>query len=137
MALKFYRHFRSLGENNLRILRLYQIGFWGSIVAISVLAFLKGSALPPTPQVGDKLNHILAFLYLTIAADFAHPKLSIKARVVILVIFGLFIEVVQYFLPWRSFEWLDLAVDFGAILVIAITLSALSTPEPTASELSS
>jgi len=40
-------------------------------------------------------------------------------------LYGLGLEVVQYFLPWRSFEWLDAAMDLlggaaGAAVAAAI-----------------
>ncbi len=62
----------------------------------------------------DKANHILAFFVLAGLADLAYPGSSPARgweKWVSLLAFGLFIEAVQYFLPYRQFSLLDLAAD--------------------------
>ncbi|NTW51100.1 MAG: VanZ family protein [Chlorobiaceae bacterium] len=64
---------------------------------------------------GDKLLHALAFFALAFLSDFAFPARGHVTRdLFLLMLFGVFIEVVQSFLPWRSADFLDFLADcFG------------------------
>lgn len=67
---------------------------------------------------GDKLNHLLAFLALGVAASFSMPPgWRATAQVAAgLLLYGAFIEVVHTQLPHRQGEWLDLAADVVGLL---------------------
>ncbi len=89
-----------------------------AVVAISWLAF---SPDPPTDSIealGDKFQHIAAFVALAFCADMAFPKYRFLAwKLLPLIGYGAFIEVVQSLLPWREASLLDLSADLLGISV--------------------
>ncbi len=88
---------------------------WRVLFALSVLAILVLATadtrfpLPSTPS--DKLNHLLAFLELTLLARLGWPALQAFWLIPGLLAFGLAIEGVQANLPYRDFSLADLAAD--------------------------
>jgi VanZ family protein len=98
-------------------------------VLIGVVFYLAVAPEPPkTADLGwDKLNHMAAFAALTFAGCLSFPG---ARRVVFGVLPGMLalgglIEAVQYFVPGRSCEWLDLGADAvgiacGAVLALSI-----------------
>jgi VanZ family protein len=67
---------------------------------------------PLLTSVNDKVGHIVAFLYLAFLLDFSFPDSHFdKLKVILLLAYGLLIEVIQYFLPYRTFSFLDLVAD--------------------------
>lgn len=86
------------------------------------LLFLLWQALAPTPVVrapiNDKLLHFLAFFVLALLADCAWLKTRFGWRHFAgLALYGGTIEVLQYFVPGRSFSLLDLLADLAGVLV--------------------
>jgi VanZ family protein len=81
---------------------------------------------PVLETIGDKANHLAAFFVLAFLADFSFPdgRFSLS-KILALLSYGLFIEVIQYFLPYRSFSLLDLAADGAGIAVYRLFLPAL------------
>ena len=67
----------------------------------------------------DKLLHFSAFLILTLFMDLSikRPLPFNKAAVIFLIMYAFFIELVQYFLPYRSAEVFDFVADLLGILV--------------------
>lgn len=104
--------------------RLFWRGALGALLLlVSVLAFSPGL---PEPDVGhvDKLHHAVAFLTLAASACFAYPGARGRALLALLG-YGMLIELVQLFIPYRSAEWNDVAADavgiaLGAMLAAAI-----------------
>ncbi len=99
---------------------------------LAIISFLAFAPLASTPGTGyDKANHILAFFVLAGLADPAYPGSSPARgweKWVSLLAFGLFIEAVQYFLPYRQFSLLDLAADgIGIWLYVAGVRLAISS----------
>ncbi len=98
-------------------------------VLVGVVLYLAVTPEPPKPaDLGwDKLNHLAAFAALTFAGCLGFPGVQ---RVVWRVLPGMLalgglIEIVQYFVPGRSCEWLDLGADalgiaFGAALALSV-----------------
>ncbi|MFO0752960.1 MAG: VanZ family protein [Thermodesulfovibrionales bacterium] len=60
--------------------------------------------------MGDKASHILAFISLGFLIDGAYPGSFLK-KGALLLSYGLFIELVQYFLPYREFSLFDIGAD--------------------------
>jgi len=98
---------------------------------ISYLAFI------PSPQnlntVSDKIKHFLAFLVFVFLGYY---PLNGNSRLIFLgaLVFGIFIEVVQFFLPYRSAEAADLLADLlGTLAGILVCFFFLhgggATPE--------
>ena len=85
--------------------------------AVSVLALALMPAPPPMMTTGwDKSNHLLAFGVMTWLGCKALPR---HLTVVLpgLLAYGALIEIMQYFTPTRSAEWLDLFADSLGILL--------------------
>ena len=90
--------------------------FYLSLVPASVLEFFIGLSF-----IGDKISHGVIFFYLAILGMFCNFKIKSQILMVIIFSFGLTIEIVHYFHPYRYFEWADLLANFlGIILAGAI-----------------
>lgn len=95
---------------------------------LTLLALLAGTWLAvapvdevPTAHWNDKLVHLLAFAVLAGLADFGWVRGPFVTRGMLLLGYGAVIELVQYQLPHRSFELLDLAADgLGVLLYISL-----------------
>jgi len=84
-------------------------------LVVSYLSFAPVEQLPETPS--DKLDHFLAFAVLAWLADKSYPGKHWEVhRSLLLLGYGLLIELVQYFLPFREFSLLDLAADAAGIV---------------------
>ncbi len=60
------------------------------------------------PETNDKFNHIVGFLYLSVLGRFVYKTSYI---VLGLLLYGIFIEISQLFVPGRSCEFLDVVAD--------------------------
>ena len=86
-----------------------------SIVMISILSFQEIQA-EASFNLNDKLLHFGCFLYLTIISWLSriiHKELLLY---VIVLAYGILIEIVQIYIPYRSFEFLDIFADFLGVL---------------------
>ncbi|MCG7198163.1 VanZ family protein [Marinobacter pelagius] len=102
--------FRQRGQALLQNRTLWRIALALSLVAIVILATMDTRyPMPSTPS--DKLNHLIAFLELTILTRLAWPELRAFWYVPALLLFGLAIELVQATLPYRDFSLKDLLAD--------------------------
>ncbi len=101
---------------------------WALSGAVLLICFFAFAPVEDTlvASVNDKLQHFSAFFVLALLLDFAFPRAPYRWRkCLLLVVYGLLIEVVQYFLPWRSFSLLDWAVDIAALLTYGISTPLL------------
>ncbi len=97
------------------------------------MGLLAGSYLAFTPvkyevleNIWDKLLHSAGFLALAFAADFSFPDRGFgMTKIAPLVAYGMFIEVVQHFLPYRSFELVDVVADAAGLLIYAAVLPGI------------
>ncbi|MBP6735340.1 MAG: VanZ family protein [Chromatiaceae bacterium] len=107
---------------------IFRLGLWACLVIISFLAFAPLASDPGTGH--DKANHILAFLVLAGLADLAYPGPAPGrgwGKWVSLLAYGLLIETVQRFLPYREFSGWDLVADgIGIWLYVAGARLAMS-----------
>ena len=65
----------------------------------------------------DKLNHFFAFFTLYILLSLAFREWNILKKALLLLIFGMQIEVVQHFIEGRFFSLLDVFADSVGILL--------------------
>jgi VanZ family protein len=89
-------------------------------VALTAITFLAITALqfPAAENVSDKINHLLAFLVLAGLTDRSFPETGFGLlKALPLMGYGILIECIQYFIPFREFSLLDMAAD-GAGLII-------------------
>ena len=100
------------------------------VVAVVLVSHLATSerAYPGVEQLHDKVSHILAFATLAFLADFSFPASRFGLRkIVVLLAYGVLIEVVQSFLPYREASWLDVVGDAAGIAVYAIVFPLLAS----------
>jgi VanZ family protein len=84
------------------------------IAALAVITHLATTRLnyPVVQELNDKLSHIFAFYVLALLTEFSFPKRRFgSSQVLVLMGYGLLIEIVQYFLPYRTFSLYDWAAD--------------------------
>ena len=70
---------------------------------------------------GDKVLHIIAFCSLAFLSDFAFPSWGFGFRKLVpLMVFGIMIELIQSFLPWRSADMMDFLADCVGLVAYGI-----------------
>lgn len=96
------------------------------VTVVACAAFTPGTSAP-TLGVGDKADHVLAFVALALAGALscrAGPRPALAVALALLG-YGALIEIVQTQVPGRYGEWADLAADsLGTVLGLA-AVSAL------------
>ena len=65
----------------------------------------------------DKANHFIAFMTLYILLSLAYKHLSVWMKIILLLAFGMQIEIVQSFIPAREFSLLDVVADSIGIAI--------------------
>ncbi len=91
-------------------------------MVITYLAFTP-LEIPGVSSLNDKVSHLAAFLCLACLTDFSWPDSGwTQTKFFALLGYGLFIEAVQSFLPYRFFSLLDLVADGFGLLVYALIL---------------
>jgi VanZ family protein len=86
-----------------------------SVVLISALS-IQEIEVQSSFNFSDKLLHFLCFLYLTIVAWLGRIISKEFLLYVIVLAYGILIEIVQIYIPYRSFEFLDIFADFLGVL---------------------
>jgi VanZ family protein len=99
--------------------------FW-----ILLIACLWLSLIPQPPGVfelaSDKLWHTLAYLVLYLSCSLAYRQQpALMIRFALLFSYSLVIEVIQHFIPNRSFSLLDLCANAAGLLLGIIIHTAL------------
>lgn len=98
------------------------------VIALTIISYLSVIKIEqPLPgHLSDKFYHGLAFYALAFLSDYAFPKTGFNAQKYIpLSAYGFFIEVIQFFLPYRSFSLADMIADVAGLAIYAITLPVL------------
>ena len=111
----------------INFLKLTKYTYYFSLILIIVIYLFPGSLigyllygdlgkqldLIPNP-IGTSINHALAFLYLSILGLIIHLKnKSFFKTIIFLISLSIILELFHYFIPNRSFEFLDL---FGNLI---------------------
>ena len=86
-----------------------------SVVLISVFS-IQEIDVNASVSLSDKLLHLFCFLYLTIISWLSRIIYKELWLYVIVLAYGILIEIVQIYIPYRSFEFLDIFADFLGIL---------------------
>ena len=86
-----------------------------SVVLISIL-FIKEIDNQYSFYLSDKLLHFFCFLYLTTIGWLGRIFYKDLWLYVIVLAYGILIEIVQIYIPYRSFEFLDIFADFLGVL---------------------
>ena len=105
--------------------------FFISIILIFYLNLIPASELEffnSLSFIGDKISHGVIFVYISILGMFCDFKIKYYIFMAIIFSFGLTIEIIHYFHPYRYFEWADLlANSIGIILARLIYYSFQKT----------
>lgn len=89
---------------------LFKIVFYMAIFVGCYMAFTPVDGGIQT-KLNDKALHAFGFFAMAITAQLAHPKTSFIILTIGLGFFGFAIELVQAYLPYRSFSMWDWAAD--------------------------
>ena len=88
----------------------FRVLFWLALVVAYIAAILPQDSAPSIPSFSDKGHHVLAFIVLGLLLRLAY-KVNYWYGLLILVGFGAFIEVSQYFTETRVAEEKDVIAD--------------------------
>ena len=106
-------------------LALFRVALLAVVALVFHLATTQ-SAYPGVSSVNDKVEHVLAFGLLSLLADFSFPVGRFGlAKILPLLGYGVLIEVVQYFLPYRESSAADVLADGIGIAIYAIGIPVL------------
>ena len=122
-------------KNN--VLKMIKYLYYFSLIALLILYLFPGSLighlvygdfgkqpdLIPNP-IGTSINHTLAFFYLSTLGLISHMRdKSFNQIIIFLISLSIILELSHYFIPNRSFEFLDLFANLiGALLAIFIII---------------
>jgi len=102
---------------------LPKLALLGTVLAgilIGVLSLLPGSDLP-AHTLNDKLNHFIAYGVLSFGAVVGRHRLAVLWVIVLVIGFGLALEVLQGIMPFgRSASWLDALANTGGVFIGSI-----------------
>ena len=103
---------------------MYKIIFFFSLALIMYLSVVPASSIPNIAALSfitDKGIHFLIFLYLSYLGLLCNFKISKNVLLVSIFSFGLIIEIIHFYHPYRYFEIFDLIANlFGILLALAI-----------------
>jgi VanZ family protein len=106
-------------------INLFRLALVLAFVAITYLA-TTGIDLKTSGNVTDKIGHLMAFYMLAFILDFSFPRMQFDVRkIVILFVYGLMLEMIQYYLPYRTFSLFDLGSDGAGILLYLMSMPLL------------
>lgn len=95
-----------------------KVFFYSFLVLVSILAVIPDTdELPEIAKISDKLNHFVALFISALLLDLAYSDKGLLRKFSFLALYGLLIEIIQYFLPYREFSLGDLAADISGLLI--------------------
>ena len=100
-----------------------------SISVVTIFSFQEVS-IESSFNFFDKALHFLCFTYLTLITWLSRILNKDLHVYVIVLAYGILIEIVQRFLPHRSFEFLDIFADFVGIIAGFIFIKILKNFYP-------
>ena len=88
----------------------------------SILGWLLYGNIQKQPQITSDFifssNHIYSFLILSILGLFSYYRKNIKILFLYLFFISIFLELLHYVIPQRSFEYKDLFGNFFGVLIV-------------------
>lgn len=103
---------------------LFKFAFFIALICIEIL-----SLLPKSPEIilnsWDKFNHFLAFSTLFVFFNLAFKSVKFRVSFVLLLLFGIQIEIAQSFTPNREFSFFDILADVVGLIfgILALKLA--------------
>lgn len=100
---------------------------WRAALAVSLAGIMAIATtdlpIPLLDGLYDKLKHAAAFFALAMMADYSFPASRFGAAKALAVMgYGVLIEVIQHFLPYREASGLDLVADALGIAAYALSI---------------
>jgi len=95
------------------------------LLALAVTTYATTTELTHSvaTEVNDKFAHFATFFILSALAGLSFQKRSFDWTIWIpLTLYGLLIEIIQYYIPYRSFSLLDWAADSGGVLIYGLSM---------------
>ena len=123
MKINFLKLIRYLYYFTLIVMLILYL-FPGSLIGHLLYGdFGKQPDLIPNP-IGTSINHLLAFLYLSLLGLISRIRdKSLIQTIIFLISLSVIMELSHYYIPNRSFEFLDLFANlFGVLTSILIIL---------------
>ena len=104
------------------IIHLFRSGLFCAVLV--VLYFTTTSTeYDIAENVSDKVSHAMAFLTLSFLADYSFPQVKFSwEKICPLIGYGILIECIQYFLPYRSFSVFDMLADTAGVMIYILSL---------------
>ncbi|SFV75847.1 hypothetical protein MNB_SM-3-316 [hydrothermal vent metagenome] len=96
--------------------KFFQFAFFFTLLVIEYLATTT-LQIKPLEHSWDKANHFIAFFTLYILLSLAFKQLTTKIKIILLLLYGIQIEIVQSFIPNREFSLLDVVADSIGIII--------------------
>ena len=104
-------------------MHLIRIIFILSLIIVFILSVVNANDIPRFQALSflsDKIIHSLIYFYLTYLGILSAFKISKLRLASYIFIFGLFIEIIHFFHPYRFFEYQDLLAN-----LIGVTIALL------------
>lgn len=102
--------------------RNFKIYFYICLVGIEFLATTTTVHIEIVESMWDKSNHFIAFFVLYILLSFGYTNLTFIKKVMLLLIFGIQIELVQELIGRSQFSGFDLIADAIGIFIGLIVI---------------
>lgn len=94
-------------------------------ISLVIITYLATTALEfvVVSSSYDKINHFAAFLVLALLLDYSFPNYRFNSvKIVSLIAYGLSLEIIQHFLPYRMFSLLDIGADITGLLAYGLLI---------------
>ncbi len=104
---------------------LFRVALVVCIVLVSYLAFTPIDHTVSS-TANDKVNHIAAFFVLSFLLDFSMQRKRFEWWMAVALFgYGILIETIQHFLPFRDFSLYDAAADLVGVAAYVASLPLL------------
>jgi VanZ family protein len=104
---------------------IFRLALLTTVVAVTYLATTR-QEIPVAKDISDKANHIVAFYVLTLLVDYSFPRKRLgRAKILVLLGYGVLIEITQSLLPDRTPSLFDLFADGVGIALYRLSLPVL------------
>src|SRR5210317_2273795 len=107
--------------SNILLIALYL--YPGSIMGCLLYGNIQKQPQITSDYVLFSSNHIYAFLILSILGLFSYYSKNIKILFLYLFFISIFLELLHYVIPQRSFEFKDLFGNFFGVLIIFLVFN--------------
>ena len=95
-----------------------------TLIVVFIFAVIPNDPLFQEYDYADKVKHLFAFFTLSFLLNRASSDMAQRFRnMSALLLFGIFIEFVQYYLPERTSSIEDIFADVAGILLFQVTYS--------------